>query len=153
MASWCARGRCGTTTSLRPDDLGDAQAVLYVGVAGSGATTLWGDLHAANPALWLLGTEGVAEPWLARQLTPSAAARSRFFLAQRAPFGCYGYEAMALTLDAIATGHDDRAATARAARTTRDRDSMLGRYSVDEHGHTTTTAYGRLAVADGYGLG
>ena len=39
-----------------------------------------------------------------------------------------------------------RAATVRA---TRDRDSILGRYSLDEHGHTTCTDYGRYAVADG----
>jgi hypothetical protein len=37
----------------------------------------------------------------------------------------------------------------RAARGTRHRDSILGRYSIDEEGHTTTTAYGRLAVVDG----
>jgi branched-chain amino acid transport system substrate-binding protein len=131
------------------DDLGSAQAVLYVGVAGSGAVGLWHTLHAANPALWLLGSEGVAVPWLAGELEPAAAERTRFFVAQRAPFGFYGFEAMALVLDAIAAGGGDRAATVRAARSTRDRDSVLGRYSIDEEGHTTSTAYGRLAVAGG----
>jgi branched-chain amino acid transport system substrate-binding protein len=114
------------------DDIGDAQAVLYVGVAGSGAVGLWRDLHAIDPGRWLLGTEGVAVPWLARELSPAVAARSRFFVAQRAPFGFYGFEAMALILDAIAAGGSDRAATVRAARSTRDRDSVLGRYSIDE---------------------
>lgn len=131
------------------NDIDAAQAVLYVGVAGSGAVGLWRDLHAIDAALWLLGTEGVAEPWLARELSPAAAARTRFFLAQRAPVGFYGFEAMALILDAIAAGGRDRAATVQAARSTRDRDSILGRYSLDEHGHTTCTAYGRYAVADG----
>jgi ABC-type branched-subunit amino acid transport system substrate-binding protein len=56
---------------------------------------------------------------------------------------------MALVLEAIAAGACDRAATARAARATRERDSVLGRYSVDAEGHTTSTAYGRLAVVDG----
>jgi hypothetical protein len=37
----------------------------------------------------------------------------------------------------------------RTARGTKDRDSILGRYSIDDEGHTTTTAYGRLAVVDG----
>ena len=110
---------------------------------------LWHDLHAANPELWLLGTEGVAAPWLAEALSPSAAERTRFFQAQRAPFGFYGYEAMALILDAIADGGGDRKATVRAGRATTDRDSILGRYSLDADGHTTTTAYGRLAVVDG----
>jgi branched-chain amino acid transport system substrate-binding protein len=130
-------------------DVGDAGAVLYVGVAGSGAADMWRDLHAAAPNAWLLGTEGVAEPWLGRRLDPRTAERTRFFLAQRAPMGFYGFEAMALILDAIEEGGPDRAAVARAARATRDRDSVLGRYSLDEDGHTTSTAYGRLAVADG----
>jgi branched-chain amino acid transport system substrate-binding protein len=131
------------------EDLRGAEAVLYVGVAGSGAVGLWQDLHAADPEMWLLGSEGVAEPWLARELSPTAAERTRFFLAQRAPFGFYGFEAMALILDAIAAGDRARETTVRAARATRDRDSILGRYSLDEHGHTTCTAYGRLAVRDG----
>ena len=46
-------------------------------------------------------------------------------------------------------GGADRAAAVRAARSTRDRDSILGRYSIDEQGHTTSTAYGRLAVVGG----
>ena len=133
----------------RDADLDGAEAVLYVGVAGSGAVALWHDLHAAKPGLWLLGTEGVAVPWLARELSPSAAARTRLFVAQRAPFAFYGFEAMALILDAVASAGADRAAIARAARAARDRDSILGRYSIDEHGHTTSTAYGRLAVAGG----
>lgn len=53
------------------NDLGEVQAVVYVGVAGSGAVALWHDLHAANSTAWLLGTDGVAESWLARRSTPS----------------------------------------------------------------------------------
>jgi branched-chain amino acid transport system substrate-binding protein len=75
--------------------------------------------------------------------------RTRFFQAARASFDLYGFEAMALILDAIQEGGDDRAAVARIARATKDRDSVLGRYSIDEHGHTTSTAYGRFAVAGG----
>jgi branched-chain amino acid transport system substrate-binding protein len=131
------------------DDIGAAQAVLYVGVAGSGAIGLWHDLHAANPELWLLGSEGVAAGWLASALEPSAAERTRFFVANRAPLGFYGHEAMALILDAVAAGGADRAAIVHAARSTRDRDSPLGRYSIDADGHTTSTAYGRLAVVAG----
>jgi len=128
-------------------DLGDAGAVLYVGVAGSGAVDLWHELHALDPQLWLLGSEGVAEAWLAEALEPGAAERSRFFVAQRAPFGFYGYEAMELILDALPAG--DRDAVAAAARETSDRDSVLGRYSLDSAGLTTNPAYGRLAVVDG----
>src|SRR4051794_17901055 len=56
-------------------DLGGAQAVLYVGVAGSGAVGLWQALHATGPGLWLLGSDGVAAPWLAAEIGPGPAAR------------------------------------------------------------------------------
>lgn len=131
------------------DDVGSAQAVLYVGVAGTGAVDLWHELHAANPGMWLLGVEGIAAPWLAAAVSESAAERTRFFQAQRGPFGFYGFEAMALILDAVAAGSGDRDAVVRAARGTKDRDSILGRYSLDDEGHTTTTAYGCLAIVDG----
>jgi branched-chain amino acid transport system substrate-binding protein len=157
MCGQAARDR-GLAVRIRPvwdhdeapaDDLGDAQAVVYAGVAGSGAVELWRALHAANPGLWLLGSDGVAVRWLAAALDPAAARRTRFFVANRAPLAFYGYEAMALVLDAVAAGGGDRAATARAARATHERDSVLGRYSIDAEGHTTSTAYGRMAVVDG----
>jgi branched-chain amino acid transport system substrate-binding protein len=131
------------------DDLGAAGAVLYVGVAGSGAVGLWHELHAARPELWLLGSEGVAAGWLAQALDQAAAERTRFFVANRAPLAFYGFEAMSLILDAVAAGGDDRAAIVGAARATRERDSIIGRYSIDADGHTTGTSYGRLAVVGG----
>lgn len=130
------------------DDVGAAQAVLYVGVAGSGAVALWHRLHAVNPRMWLLGSEGVAQAWFVRELSASAAARCRFFVAQRAPLAFYGFEAMALILDAIAANVDGRKGVADAARRTRERDSIIGRYSLDSDGHTTNTAYGLLAIVN-----
>ncbi len=157
MCTEAARGR-GLDVRSRPiwdhdeamaDDVRGAEAVLYVGAAGSGAVGLWRDLHALDPELWLLGTDGVAAPWLAAELEPGPAARTRFFGAQRAPWGFYGYEAMALVLDAIAAGGGDRERAALAARSTRDRDSVLGRYSLDADGLTTTRECGRFAVVAG----
>jgi len=58
----------------------------------------------------------VAAPWLARELSPSAARRTRFFVSARLPIAFYGCEAMALVLDAIAAGDGERAAVTRAAR-------------------------------------
>ena len=115
------------------DDLGAAQAVLYAGVAGSGAVGLWHELHAANPDLWLLGTEGVAVTWLAEALRPAAAERTRLFVAPTVPLGTYGRDAMSLILDAVAEAGDDRQAIVDAA---------LAR-------HTPPTNYGCLAVVDG----
>ena len=58
------------------------------------------------------------------------------------PYGIYGYEAMALALDAINRGGPTREGAVRAFFATRDRDSVLGRYSIDENGDTTLTQYG-----------
>jgi len=100
--------------------------------------------------MWLLATDGLAVDWLARAIDADAARMTRFFTAQRGPWGFYGYEAMALILDAVAAaGAGPREAVVRAARTERDRDSMLGRYSIDEEGLTTSPASGRLAIAAG----
>ena len=131
------------------DDLAGADAVLYAGVAGSGAARLWHDLHRHDPARWLLATDGLAVDWFAEELDPAAAARTRLFTAQRAPWGFYGYEAAALILDAIAQAGGDRAATVASARATRDRDSALGRYSIDAEGLTTAPADGILHIVDG----
>jgi hypothetical protein len=130
-------------------DVAGVDAVLYVGVAGSGALAMWGDLHRHGPALWLLATDGLAADWFARDLDAGAAARTRIFTAQRAPWGFYGYEAARLILDAVAVSGGNRPAVIEAARRTRDRDSALGRYSIDENGLTTAPADGRLAVVDG----
>jgi branched-chain amino acid transport system substrate-binding protein len=127
-------------------EVADAEAVLYVGVAGSGAVRLWDGLHALDERLWLLGTDGVARPSLAREMSAGAAARTRFFSTQHAPWGFYGYEAMALVRDA---GARDRAGVVAAVRQTRDRDSVLGRYSLDSHGLTTSAAYAALEVRGG----
>jgi len=115
------------------DDLGDAEAVLYAGVAGSGAERLWHDLHSANPDLWLLGTDGVAVGWLAEALSPAAAARTRFFVPQKEPLGFYGEAAMSLILDSVAEGGEDRQAIVRAARVR----------------HAPLSGYGCLKVVDG----
>ena len=115
------------------EDLGDAEAVLYAGVAGSGAERLWHDLHSANPDLWLLGTDGVAVGWLAEALSPAAAARTRFFVPLEEPLGFYGEAAMSLILDAVAEGGDDRREIVRVARAR----------------HTAPTGYGCLAVVGG----
>ena len=56
---------------------------------------------------------------------------------------------MALVLDAIERGGPDRAGVIEAFFATRDRDSVLGRYSIDEFGDTTLSQYGVYAIEDG----
>lgn len=130
-------------------DVAGAGAVLYAGVAGPGAAALWRDLHHLDGALWLLGTEGLAVDRFAGELGAGAAGRTRLFTSQRAPWAFYGYEAAALILDAVAAAGVNRPGVVEAARRTRDRNSTLGRYSIDENGLTTGPADGRLAVVDG----
>lgn len=144
-----ARARPAWDDEPIADDLEGAHAVLYAGVAGSGALALWRDLHRHDPARWLLATDGLAADWFARELDAGAAGRTRLFSAQRAPWGFYGYEAAALILDAIAAAGGDRAGIVATARATRDRDSALGRYSIDAEGLTTAAADGVLAIVEG----
>src|SRR5205814_4320701 len=92
-------------------------------------------------------------PVPASALGPAGAAFAQRFRARfrRSPglYGALGYEAMALALDAInraggpAAGRD---AIVRALFVTRDRDSVLGRYSIDSFGDTTLSIYGVYRV-------
>jgi branched-chain amino acid transport system substrate-binding protein len=64
----------------------------------------------------------------------------------------FAYEAMLAVIDAIARAGDDgddRAAVVREFFATRDRDSILGRYSIDRNGDTTLRSYGGFAIRDG----
>ena len=126
--------------------LADATAVVYAGVAGPGIASFWESLHELDPAVWLIGTDGIAVPHLAQELSPAAAAKTRLFVANHAPLAFYGFEAKAVGLEAIDDRRRDREAVVRAARATRDRESALGTYSLDESGLTTTADYGRLAI-------
>ena len=66
------------------------------------------------------------------------------------PYAIYGYEAMRLALDAIdrsKTG--EKADIIKAIFSTKDRNSVLGTYSIDENGDTTLTDYGVYTIKDG----
>lgn len=129
------------------EDIGEAQAVVYAGVAGTQTASLFDTLHALDPELRLVGTDGVAVPGVAHALDPKTAERIRFFVPQRAPIAFTGIEAMELVLAAVEEG-GDRPGVVAAARDGRPRESILGPYSVGPDGLTTRTEYGRLAVVD-----
>ena len=67
------------------------------------------------------------------------------------PYAAYGYEAMAVVLDSIERAAEpvDRATILDAFFDTRDRDSVLGTYSVDELGDTTLNRLAGYRVRDG----
>jgi branched-chain amino acid transport system substrate-binding protein len=99
----------------------------------------------------------VSTPWLPPSLYPSAAQgmlrryEARFHERAQAS-ALYGYEAMSATLDAIrgAGRHgNSRDAVIDQFFATKDRDSVLGRYSMQPNGETTLSHYAVDRVVDG----
>jgi branched-chain amino acid transport system substrate-binding protein len=68
------------------------------------------------------------------------------------PYAVYGFETMSLALDAIkragAQGNN-RDAVIKQLFATKDRQSVLGTYSIDQNGDTTNTNYGLYKVVNG----
>jgi len=152
-----------------------AQAVFFAGGGSAGAISLWRALHRAKPNLLLLGSSALAteaftaaigpagertyltSPELAVQDYPQPAARvlrlyQRRFGAEPGPNALYGYEAMSVVLDAIrrAGAHgNNRQVVIDRFFATRDRDSVLGRYSIRANGETTLPGYAVYRVQDG----
>jgi branched-chain amino acid transport system substrate-binding protein len=140
-----------------------ARAVFFNGAPNAGAVALWRQLYAADPGLRLLGTSALAEPAFAAQIGAASAqtylttpllplslyppaARGvladygRRFKQRPGAYALYGYEAMSSVLDAIrGAGRrgDDREAVIKRFFAIRNRDSVLGRYSVLPDGDTT----------------
>jgi branched-chain amino acid transport system substrate-binding protein len=150
--------------------------VFFGGTTQDNAVQLWRDLHAADPQLKLFGADGIAEtaftskigasaervtyltsPTLAPRFYPPAG--QKFFREYRKTFGkapepyaIFGYEAMSLALEAIKAAPlsgDRRQPVIDAFFRIRDRESVLGRYSIDENGDTTLSDYGAYRVRNG----
>jgi branched-chain amino acid transport system substrate-binding protein len=152
------------------------EAVFLAGSAQPGAAALWQALHSADPHLLLLGPDtldtpsftgaiGTAQeqtylttPLLAPADYPPPAAAvladyRRHFGGSPGPYALYGYEAMSVVLDAIrrARGRgNDRPTVVQRFFQTRDRDSVLGRYTVLPSGETTLARYGVDRVSGGH---
>jgi branched-chain amino acid transport system substrate-binding protein len=152
-----------------------AQAVFFSGGTEPGAVALWKQLYAADDQLLLLGTNSMVNPKftaavgaagantylttpaLPVSLFPRAAApvvrayRKTFGEAPGA-YALYGYETMSAVLAAIrhagAQGND-RQTVIRSFFAIRDRDSVLGRYSIQASGDSTLTLYGADRVSAG----
>jgi branched-chain amino acid transport system substrate-binding protein len=74
----------------------------------------------------------------------------KYGVANPDPYAIYGYEAMMLALDAIErSGTGEKADIKKALFETKDRQSVLGTYSIDENGDTTLTDYGVYAIENG----
>jgi branched-chain amino acid transport system substrate-binding protein len=148
-----------------------ADAVYFGGITSNGAPALWRAL-ASRPALVKVGSDGVAESafydpsyggiparaarktyitlgTLAPSAYPAAGRSVLRALKTTNPYALYGYEAMALALDSIDRGGPTRAGALGGLFATRDRDSVIGRYSIDANGDTTTTRFGVYRIVGG----
>ncbi len=79
--------------------------------------------------------------------------KKTYGISQPDPYAIYGYETMQLALDtlkAVGDKANDRQAVIKQLLTnTKDRQSALGVYSIDENGDTTLTDYGLYTIKNG----
>jgi branched-chain amino acid transport system substrate-binding protein len=156
----------------RPD------CTVFTGITSNGAVRLFEALARELPRAKLFGGDGIAEAGFTNPrfggisrrvgrrvfvtvaaLAPSAYSQSGRQLLRRYrdrfgappdPYALYGYEAMDLALDAVdAAGPDQTAVIRWLLRSANDRDSPLGRYSIDRHGDTTERRYGLYRPRNG----
>ncbi len=151
------------------------QAVFLSGDGSPAEAPLFAQLHLADPRLLLLGTSEMANvtftsqlgaageraylttPVLAPRLYPAPAQRilreyRRNFGGDASAYVLYGYETMAVVLNAISSAGfrgDDRQVVIQRFFATHDRESVLGRYSMQANGETTLTRYGVDRVEGG----
>jgi branched-chain amino acid transport system substrate-binding protein len=68
------------------------------------------------------------------------------------PYALYGYESMALILDGMkraGSKANDRTAVNQAIHSTKNRQSVLGTYSINANGDTSLTDYGLYTIKGG----
>jgi branched-chain amino acid transport system substrate-binding protein len=156
-----------------------ADCFVYSGITANNAVQLYKDFSAALPEAKLYGPDGVAESGfsdpkeggipadVASKVKVTVATLSpdeyppegQEFFDQFAekygddspdPYAIYGYEAMRLALDAIErSGDGAKENIVKALFETKDRESVLGTYSIDENGDTTLTDYGVYTIDGG----
>jgi branched-chain amino acid transport system substrate-binding protein len=152
---------------------------IFSGITANNAVQLYKDFAAALPDAKLFGPDGVAEAGFFDPaeggIPPNVASRVKVTVATLAPdeyppegqeffrqfeakygeanpnpYAVYGFEAMRLALDAIQrSGTGEKADILQALFDTKDRESVLGTYSIDENGDTTLTDYGVYTVKGG----
>ena len=153
-----------------------ADCFFFGGIVQSKGVQVFKDVYAANPKLKMFGPDGVADRGLHREgrlghreadlpdqpdAGPEALSGRGAGVLQEVqgqvrqgpgPVRVYGYEAMAVVLDAIKRAGDkgnDRAAVVKSFFDTKGRESVLGKYDIDENGDTTLTDYGGYQIEGG----
>jgi branched-chain amino acid transport system substrate-binding protein len=156
-----------------------ADCFVYSGITANNAVQLYKDFAAALPSAKLYGPDGVAESGFADPknggIPADVASRVKVTVATLSPseyppegqdffkqytqkygeknpdpYAIYGYEAMRLALDAIQrSGTGKKEDIVKALFDTKDRQSVLGTYSIDKNGDTTLTDYGVYSITGG----
>jgi branched-chain amino acid transport system substrate-binding protein len=156
-----------------------ANCFVYSGITANNAVQLYKDFAAALPDAKLYGPDGVAETGFSDPkeggIPADVASRVKLTVATLSPdeypadgqeffdsfrekynepnpnpYAIYGYEAMRLALDAIERSETgEKADIVKALFATKDRESVLGTYSIDENGDTTLTDYGVYTIDGG----
>jgi len=153
-----------------------ADCMFFGGITDNKAAQVWKDVGAANPTIKLFGPDGVAESAFTTKIPASLQARTfitnptldpklyppaaqDFFKTYKQkygkspePYAIYGYEAMQVALLAIQNAGDkgnDRQSVIDQFFKIKDRDSVLGKYSIDANGDTTLSDYGGDKVKGG----
>jgi branched-chain amino acid transport system substrate-binding protein len=153
-----------------------ADCMFFGGITQNKAVQLWIDVHGFNPDIKLFGPVGVAETPFTSKIPASAQSKTylttptidpkeyppagREFLRnykqkygiEPESYAIFGYEAMKVALLAIQNAGakgNDRQAVVDAFFKIKNRDSVLGTYSIDENGDTTLSSYGGNMVKNG----
>ena len=152
---------------------------MFSGITANNAVQLYKDFAAALPDAKLYGPDGVAESGFADPkeggIPADVASKVKVTVATLSPdeyppegqeffddfeekygepnpdpYAIYGYEAASLALDAIErSGTGSKEDVLEALFDTKDRESVLGTYSIDENGDTTLTDYGVYTIDGG----
>jgi len=156
-----------------------ADCFVYAGITANNAVQLYKDFAAALPDAKLYGPDGVAESGFVDPkeggIPANVASRMKVTVATLAPdqyppqgqeffkaysqkygeanpdpYAIYGYEAMNLAVDAIKRSKTgEKPDIIKALFATKDRQSVLGTYSIDKNGDTTLKDYGSYTVKNG----
>jgi branched-chain amino acid transport system substrate-binding protein len=158
---------------------------LWAGVTGENGVQVFKDVAAAAPQAKLYGPDGVTEEaftnpakggvpadvgkrvkltvaTLGTEELPQAAEvvdrfKKKYKTQSVDPYAIYGYETMALGLDALKRAQSKLGGDIKAARqavvdailSTKNRKSVIGTYSIDKNGDTTLTDYGLYVIKKG----
>jgi branched-chain amino acid transport system substrate-binding protein len=160
-------------------DAAGADCMVFSGITANNAVQLYKDFAAALPDAKLYGPDGVAETGFSDPkeggIPADVAARVKVTVATLSPdeypeqgqrffadfeqkygekhpnpYAIYGYEAMRLALDAIERSQTgEKPDILKALFESKDRESVLGTYSIDENGDTSLTDYGVYTIEGG----